>query len=152
MDVSVQLTGFKEVDSVLRMLPKEMNHRVLQNANADAAQVLVRHAQSLAPVRSGNLERSIGIVKPTLKNVSELGEVIAGPRRRGIYRGFHAHLIEYGKKNRGNKGSTTPKPFMKPAFDSQRNTMFNKINEYIGKRVVLVMRKYVKSGGGTWIR
>lgn len=152
MDVSVQITGVKEIDSVLRALPKEMNHRVLQNANADAAQVLVRHAQSLAPVKSGALERSIGVVKPTLKNVGEIGEVIAGPRRRGIYRGFHAHLIEYGKRNRGNNGRTIPKPFMKPAFDAQKNVMFNRINEYIGKRVVLVMRKYIRGTGSTWIR
>ena len=152
MDVSVQITGFKEIDNVLRMLPKEMNHRVLQNANTDAAQVLVRHAQSLAPVRSGALEKSIGVVKPTLKNVGEVGEVIAGARRKGIYRGYHAHLIEYGKRNRGNNGRTTPKPFMKPAFDAQKNVMFNRINEYIGKRVVLVMRKYIRGTGSSWIK
>ena len=150
--MAVYITGPKEIDTVLRMLPKEVNHRVIQNANADSAQILVRHAQSLAPVRSGNLEASIGIIKPNLKNVNEPGEILAGPRRRkGRYKGFHAHLIEYGKRNRNNKGRTRPQPFMKPAFESTKNILFNNINQNIGKRVIAVMRKYIRNSGGAFI-
>jgi hypothetical protein len=74
--VSVKTIGVKEIDTVLKRLPQQLNHRVLQSAHYESAKVLVSEAKNLAPEGpTGNLVDSIGVVKPSLTKASELGGV-----------------------------------------------------------------------------
>lgn len=142
--MSVVVTGWKEIDNVFRNLPKELSHSILQSAHIEAAQPLIAAAHLLAPVgKTGNLADSIGPERISLKR-GEVGQVNVGPRRRGGYKGFHAHLVEYPKTNRdGTK--TKGKPFMKPAFDRTKDELEKRINVAIGKKVVASMKRNLGS-------
>src|SRR5262245_47326072 len=103
----VRLIGVKEIDSVLRGLPLQINHRVMQAAHADAARPLIDRAKTLAPNgRTFGLERSIGVIKSSFERAGSLGEIQVGPRR-GRYKGHAGHLIEYGTRTRRNRSGAT---------------------------------------------
>jgi hypothetical protein len=145
----ITVTGFREIDMVLSGMPKELSHRVLQQANTEEAKVLVSKAKSLAPEGpSGRTVDSIGTVKPNIKRADELGVVLTGPRR-GRYGGHAAHLIEYGTKNRKNKrganrGMMRAKPFMKPAYEQTKELIFSDINRIIGRKLYQFMNRTLK--------
>lgn len=147
----IQVQGLRELQAALAALPLEFNHKALQAAHAEAAIPLVNEAHLLAPVgKTGNLADSIGVEKPSLKRVNEIGQVNVGPRR-GRYKGNHAHLVEYGTGDRGRTGVMPAHPFMKPAFEKEKDDVFKNINEILGRKVVSAMKRKIKSTGGVFI-
>lgn len=152
MDVKIRLTGHKEIDQVLKGLPLQMNHRVLQAAHAKAVKPTVESAKLLAPEGpTGNLVDSIGVVKTSIRNSSELGQIQAGPRR-GRYKGNAAHLVEYGTKARYNKrgayrGVMKPKKFMAPAWERTKGQVLSSINSELGRSLNAFMRRTIKRHG-----
>lgn len=147
-NVTLSVTGIKEIDDLLKGLPQQLTHRVLQAAHAEAAQPLVNWAQGRAPYRTGNLERSIGVVKPSIKKANQIGLVKVGPRYGAPYNGRHGHLIEYGHnivtRSGVKKGKTSPKPFMEPAFNQTKDKVEARIGEAIGKKLLAFMRRTIK--------
>jgi hypothetical protein len=150
LNTKVTVTGVREIDQVLRGLPLQINHRVMQAAHADAATPMVERAKTLSPNgRTFHLEQSIGVVKSSYARSEFLGEISVGPRR-GSYKGHHAHLIEYGTKPRTNKagafrGSVKPKPFMQPAFQMTKDLVLSRIADSVGKKLLSFMRRTIKN-------
>lgn len=143
--MSVTVTGVKEIDAVLKGMPVQLTHRVLQAAHAQAAAPLVAAAHLLAPVgETENLAESIGTDKPNIKKAGTLGLVEVGPRRKGGKKGFHAHLIEYEKTNRDGSRSKA-KPFMAPAFERTKAEVLGGINKAIGQKLYAFMRRTIKN-------
>lgn len=147
MSVKISLTGVEDIDKVLKGLPLQVSDSVLLKAHSDAAFPLVAAAHLLAPVgKTGNLADSIGVERVGLKRSGEVGLVKVGPRRRGGYKGFHGHLIEYGKTNRN--GTRTPgRPFMQPAFDQTKNEVERGIAQAVGVRLNQFMKRTIKNRG-----
>ena len=145
MSVKISITGAKEIDAVLRGMPLQFSERVLFQAHSDSAFPLVSKAHLLAPVgKTGNLAESIGVERVGIKRGGEIGSVAVGPRRRGGFKGFHGHLIEYGKTNRdGSK--TQAKPFMEPALNSTKSQVEGSIANNLSRRLNNFMRKTVKN-------
>lgn len=144
MSVNISVTGLKEIDDVLKGLPLQFQDRVLKQAHSDAAKPLVEAAKSIVPVgQTGNLQKSIGVVKTNLKKSGVVGLVQVGPRRGGGNKGFHGHFIEYGKTNRDGSKST-PEPFMEPAFAQTNNIVQERIADSLGKKVNAFMKKTLK--------
>lgn len=145
MSLKVSITGAKEIDAVLRGMPLLLADRVLAQAHTDAAFPLVSKAHLLAPVgKTGNLADSIGVVRAGISRGGNVGQVSVGPRRGGAYRGYHGHLIEYGKTNRdGTK--TQAKPFMAPAYESTKNEVEKGIADNIGKRLNAFMKRTLRN-------
>lgn len=150
MNFKVSITGAKEIDSLLRALPKEMTHQVLGAAHFAAAKPLVEREKLLAPEGpTGNLVDSIGAVKIPLKRANVVGEVVVGPRRRRPYRGFHGHMVEFGTRQRRNKrganrGRMPSHPFARPAFRQESGNVEKLIGVSIGKVMLRTMRRYIK--------
>lgn len=143
-NIKISVTGVKEIDAVLRGMPLELSDRVLSQAHSDAAFPLVSAAHFLAPVgKTGNLADSIGVVKTGLKRGGNIGEVSVGPRRSGQYKGFHGHLIEFGKTNRDGT-RTTPKPFMRPAWEQTKAQVEAAIGNAVGRRLLNFMRRTLR--------
>jgi len=146
----ISITGLKEIDQVLKNLPKEMSHKVLGSAHFAAAKPLVEKEKLLAPEGpTGNLVDSIGATRLSLKKASELGEVSVGPRRKGGYKGFAGHLVEYGTKERKNKkgakrGKMPKNPFAKKAFAATKGQVESSIKNELGKVVLRTMKKFIK--------
>jgi HK97 gp10 family phage protein len=149
MSATLSVTGIKEIDDLLKGLPKQLTHRVLQAAHADAAKPLINAAQAYAPYRTGKLERSIGAIKPSIHKATEIGIVKVGPRRGGSYKGYHGHLIEYGHRIVTRKGKTvgrtSPKPFMEPAFNVTKAKVEANIADSIAKKLLGYMRRTIKN-------
>lgn len=147
-NVTLSVTGIKEIDNLLKGLPQQLTHRVLQAAHAEAATPLINYAQGYSPFRTGKLERSIGVVKPSIKKANQIGLVKVGPRYGAPYNGRHGHLIEYGHeivtKSGKRKGRTKAKPFMRPAFNQTKNKVEARIGEAIGKKLLAFMKRTIK--------
>ena len=151
MSVKMSVTGAREIDMVLKQMPKQLTHQVLGTAHAAAAKPLITKAKLTAPEGpTGNLIDSIGAVKTPMKTAGAVGEVSVGPRRRRPYKGHHGHLIEYGFRTRykgagkGQKTFVQGKPFMKPSFEVAKNAVINNIAVEIGKKLYATMRRYLK--------
>lgn len=142
----ISVTGIKEIDKALKGLPIQLQDRILKNAHADAAKPLIATAKNIVPVgKTKNLQSSIGVERVSLKKSNEVGLVQVGPRRKGGSKGFHGHLIEYGKTNRdGSK--TTPQPFMEPAFNQTKNEVEKNISQSIGRKLTLFLKRTLRNG------
>ncbi len=143
--VKFSVTGVKEIDDLLKAWPLDLSDKVLAQAHADAAFPLVAAAHLRAPVgKTGNLADSIGVVKVGIKRGGDVGQVAVGPRRSGGYKGFHGHLIEYGKTNRDGT-RTNPQPFMAPAFEATKSEVERNIANAIGKRMMQTAKRILKN-------
>lgn len=151
MDIKVKLTGAKEIDEVLRGLPLQVNHKILQQAHTSAARVLVNTAKLTAPEGpTGHTVDSIGTIKVPVSKATELGLVHTGPRR-GRYKGNKAHFSEHGTKARFNKsgayrGAVTGQHWMEKAWDQTEGKVMSLINGFVGKHLWNFMRKTIKNG------
>lgn len=150
---NVRVTGAKEIDQVLKGLPKQLSHQVLQNAHAAAAKPLIEAEKLGAPEGpTGNLVDSIGAVKTSFGRANALGEITVGPRRKGRFKGFAAHLVEYGTKarslisNGANRGIMPAKPFALPAWEKTKDTVQSLINAQIGRKLYSFMKRVIKNG------
>lgn len=151
MDVKIRVTGVKEIDDVLKGLPLQVNHKVLQQAHTSAAKVLVDTAKLTAPEGpTGNTVDSIGVFKYPFAKASELGLIDAGPRR-GRYKGNAAHLTEYGTKPRYNKsgahrGFVKAQHWMEQSWDRTKDNVTNNINKFLGASLLRFMKRTIKNG------
>jgi hypothetical protein len=155
--MDVRIIGQKSIDRVLKGMPKQLTHRVLQTAHAAAGKHTVNAAKLLAPEGpTGRLIDSIGVIKTPIGRANSLGEIHIGPRR-GRYKGFAAHLVEYGTVNRKLKGRgkyrrgtkrgrMKAKPFMDPAWRRTRDKVTGSINQEVGRVLINFMRRTIKSG------
>lgn len=154
----VVVTGFKEVDELLKRLPKELNHKVVGSAIFQSTKPLVSSAKARVKNKTGNLKESIGAVRQSIKRATEIGEVRVGPRIGGRYKGYHGHLVEYGAKDRppggwyarfANAHNTTskPHPFLKPAFEATKGEVMGQINNNIAISLRNSMRRLLKKQG-----
>lgn len=144
MSVKLSVTGFKEIDSVLKGLPNQLQDRVLKTAHADAAKPLINAAKAIVPVgKTGNLKASIGVERIALKKSNVVGLVQVGPRRKGGNKGFHGHLIEFGKTN-SNGSRTSPQPFMEPAFNQSKVQLEEQIKISLGNKLNQFMKRTIK--------
>ena len=146
MSVKISITGLKEIDEVVKGLPLQIQDRVLKTAHADAAKVGVQAAKAMAPKgKTMNLVNSIGVERVSLKRTNEVGLVQYGPRKRGGYKGFHGHFIEFGKTNRdGSKSKENP--FMEPSINQSKSEIELRIAESIGKKLNAYMKRTIKNG------
>jgi hypothetical protein len=150
----MRVTGAKEIDNVLRGLPLQVSDKILQASFADAAnKTLVPAAKSLAPKgKTLNLTESIGVTKEPAKTLVNraVGQIQVGPRRKGKYKGFVGHIIEYGTtiretKSGANRGNVTPDPFMEPAFNHTKGPLEGNINNSIGRKLLAFVKRTIKN-------
>lgn len=152
MDVRLRLTGHKDVDKVLKGLPLQVNHKVLQAAHTSAAKVLVTAQKLSAPEGpTGNLVDSIGVIKTPIKKANALGEIHVGARR-GRYKGHAAHLVEYGTKQRRNKrganrGRMIARPFAQPSWLKTKDKVMKGINDHLSRHLSNFMRRTIRRHG-----
>lgn len=152
MDVTLKLTGHQDIDKVLRGLPLQINHKILQNAHASAAKVLVDAEKLSAPEGpTGNLIDSIGVIKTPIGRAGALGEINVGPRR-GRYKGYAAHLVEYGTRKRQNKsganrGTMPKKPFALPSWEKTKDKVESSIAAQLSRHLLRFMKRTIKKYG-----
>jgi|SRR6185503_11906480 Bacteriophage HK97-gp10, putative tail-component len=148
--MSVKILGMKEIQEAFRGLPRQFTDKLMQKANVNAARPLVDRIHRLAPVGlTGNLAESIGIVKSGSKNQGRLGEISVGPRRKGGFKGYAAHLPEYGTKPRrtrrgANRGVMPARPYERPAFDQTKNEVMEREKTELSKVTIAYLKRTVR--------
>lgn len=147
----IQLKGERELRACLDGLGRLVSDPLMQKANAKAAEPLVHELHKRAPVgETGNLAESMGIVKPGKKNKKELGLIEIGARRKGGYKGFAAHLVEFGTKKRRvkkrhpifgfDRGKMPKEPFIEPSWEAKKEEVLGRVTKELSNEVT----KYLK--------
>jgi len=139
--MKLSLSGIKEVDAKMRTLPLALQHKIMLSVHHEAAKPMVDNIRNNTPVSTkgrmlrgkwitpGGLEKSIGSVSiGTPARTGEIGAVAVGARINSGYKGYHAHLVEFGTKGRKpggwyakfknpHKTIMPAHPFIEPAFE-----------------------------------
>tara|TARA_B100000214_G_scaffold53847_1_gene34307 strand:+ start:2484 stop:2954 length:471 start_codon:yes stop_codon:yes gene_type:complete len=124
----LDLKSFRAVEKSTEAILDQIERRGMKDALMKAATPMVKKTRELAPTRSGALKKSIG-KKGSTNRARQSAEVVIGPRKTFAYKGvkpvWYAHLVEFGhlRKTPGGQvqGFTAAKPFMRPAFESEKN-------------------------------
>jgi len=127
-DVNVEIKGVKELLHSLKQFPQNIQKNVITGAIRAGCKPIVNSAKSYVPVDSGNLKKSIGIVKRKSRDKTKIRFSVT-PRRKGKYDGFYAHIVEFGTSK------MAAQPFMRPAYESQDNESIDEVKKYMAKRI-----------------
>lgn len=168
MKVSVQVDGLRDLDFALSQLPKSIQKSTLLRTLKKAAEPIADRARQLAPVRpgSGQLRKSIA-VSTKIKNdvgksefhaalkaglgVGAARTALRNARRSDPNRSFavlyvgpsveapHAHFVEFGTSK------MSPKPFMRPAWEAEKDNALAIIRRELGNEIILSARRLAKS-------
>jgi hypothetical protein len=152
--MAISVSGVKEIDKVLKGLPKQLQHRVLVSAHIMAARPFVQAAKALAPQKSGRVKKNIGSSGVPQRKANIVGETLSGQRSRG----YVGRFIEYGTKKRetlgrgrkkkykagANRGRVEAKPYLEPAFNQTKTMIISRINESVGKTLFSFMKRTIK--------
>lgn len=123
----VTISGLKELQAALKELPKATETRVVQDTMKVSLQPMLLEASRLAPKDEGDLadaiQSSTKVIPSQRSEVPRKGRhkilLFAGPlySRFSGYYAPHAHLVEFGTRERKGRGVMPAQPFMRPAFD-----------------------------------
>ena len=169
MSVSVQVTGLKDLDRALGELPKSVAKATLVRTLKKAGEPIAQAARAAAPIDDGTLRDSI-VVSARLKNkvgMAEFGaamkaglgvgaaraalrdarraagggsfaEMYVGPSQgKGVLR--YAHLQEFGTSKHAAH------PFMRPAWDSEKDNALAIIRRELGNEIMAAARRVGRS-------
>lgn len=142
MKIDAEVTGFDDLEEMLRTLPEIAQRRVYRQALSAAATPIVKAAKSKAPTEK--IRRNI--IKKLNRKGSPLGEftisVIArkaynpftnvGSRRVKAYGDkdvFYSVWYEYGKSGQ------PATPFMRPAYDEEKDNAREKFRQKMKQRI-----------------
>ncbi len=140
----ISFQGFDELAAVLEGLPGRLGDQTVNTILRKAAAPLVTRARALSSNAdvTGYTTKSIGILANRRLNL-----ITMGPRRGGQFKGYIAHLLEYGTaphviraKAAGghlrfggkaytsvNHPGTAAQPFMRPAYDETKGAVVESI-------------------------
>jgi len=139
------------VDKVIKQLEAakiKKKVKPIRQALKFAARPMRAEAALRAPKRTGDLAKSIGYINP--RSRSQLF-IFVGPRRKK-FSVYYGHLVEYGTaprkykkpqyRNIGGKwvrvrhtGSAPAQPFMRPAFESNKEIINQRFETKIRKLI-----------------
>ncbi len=151
-----ELSGVKEIERALLLLPKGANKTVLRTSLRRVAKPIVRDAKAFAPRSDnpgplGHMADSI-----TIGNVSKRAQDRAFREGKGVLQGIgpstefpHAHLVEFGTGPRVSKsgkssGSMPASGFMRRAFDLNVRSAFDQLGREIWKSLAATAKRVVK--------
>lgn len=136
--VTVKVEGLKQLGERMKGLSADMNNRIARAATAAGAAVIRDAAKQKAPVRTGNLRKNI-IVKRLPKGEATLtsehivtvrqGKLTKKQRAAGLTDAFYGRFVEYGT------AKNAAQPFLRPAYDQNKERAVEAIKDRIEKRL-----------------
>lgn len=163
LSVGLEVSGIREIQMMLKELPRAVRKKVLMDVFRKASKPLIREAKARTPVsnkkefatlhrhytkgkgfhafkrrhRPGQLKRSIGAIPGRSKEAV----LWVGPRTSRRYSttandGWYGHFIEFGTVN------MAPQPFMRPAYETTKGQMISIIDDFVGDEIVKLMKKH----------
>lgn len=136
--VSVEVKGLRELGERMKGLSEAVNNRIARAATAAGAVVIRNAAQAKVPVDTGNLKKNI-IVKRLPKGESSLtsehivtvrqGKLTKKQKDKGLEDAYYGKFVEYGT------AKMPARPYMRPAFDQNKEKAVQAIKDRIEKRL-----------------
>lgn len=160
--VKFTIEGFDELVANLQDLPKATQRNTIKKSLLVAAKPFVDHAKRIVPVNTGALKDSIvaggkidGAGKSEYSDALASGgtkaEAVAAlraaRREKGrmveIYAGvirlaWYAHFVEFGTEK------TEARPFIRPAWDAEKENMLRVLQEELGTQVMKAIQRRAK--------
>jgi HK97 gp10 family phage protein len=138
MQVSVQVTGLRELERKLVALGPKVGLKAMRSALVSGAQVIKKDALNSVPVKTGRLRRSI-LIKRLAKLNPFSEKVIIGVRHGKKYQktnrdAYYWKFLEFGHKDRAGK-MVDAQPFIRPAFEAQKTNAMNRIIDVLKKKI-----------------
>lgn len=130
MAKNAHIDGMAEVVKALEAVGIDVKSEKLQKVLRASSQRIINTAKSLAPTNTGDLKDSIGFI--TSKDSSNLDKVLIGLRKE-YHNNYLGVMYEYGTVGRIQlttgryTGVITPRPFMRPALDSNSNAVVDDV-------------------------
>lgn len=136
--VSVKVDGLRDLGDRMKGLKEDVNNRIARAATAAGAVVIRNAAQQKVPVDTGNLKKNI-IVKRLPKGESSLtsehivtvrqGKVTAKQKDKGLQDAYYGKFVEYGT------AKMPARPYLRPAYDQNKEKAVQAIKDRIEKRL-----------------
>ncbi len=114
--------------ATLKKFPKNIQRNVMTGAVRAGAAVIRNEARVRVPKRTGNLKKSIIVMKRKTESYGLIRFSVT-PSKKGKNSGWYAHFIEFGTIHQ------SAKPFMRPALDAKQDEALQASQEYIAKRI-----------------
>lgn len=140
------VTGFKEFESLLNQLPKNIEERVLQSSTRQAATVMRKAVAQAAPISKGKqspISAKFGHLKRNIK--AKVSKIHKKRGQRGAYvttqnapQGF---WYEFGTRFQ------SAKPWFRPAVVGSESAVLKKLADGIGKGIEREAVKLAKKAG-----
>lgn len=154
----ISIEGDKALMSALRSLPEKVRRKISLAAVRAGAKPVISAAASAAPRESGRLQESIGAKTKAYRRGAEATIAVIGARKGfgGDYRGYprdpryYSHMVEGGTRPHllpylriggeiirqwWRHPGARPKPFLAPAFDSQKQMALSAITAKLRQRL-----------------
>lgn len=153
MSVTVEVRGLKELRAALLKLPVKMQGAAIYSALNAGAQPIKKDAQARVPVRTGVVKRAIRVSRSKVnKGKDGLTEVMVNVKKLGRkeVRAFKAaggksganpndpyywRFLEFGTSK------MPAKPFLRPAFESNKGRSLEAIRKKLGQAIEHQARK-----------
>ncbi len=130
--VGIKITGQKELDKVLKLLPRRLSRKIVRGALRAAAKPMLKDAKAGIPKKTGLTRKDLKV--RNIKNSNPIAVAIAGSTSKGG-RDYIMRFLE-----RGRKGQPA-KPFLRPAFDRNKAESVKILALEIRKRLLLETKK-----------
>lgn len=138
----ITIDGLEDLGDALRnLLPPAKAAKVMRAVLTKRAQPIADRARQGAPVRTGQLRRSITVSNRLTRRQSiEHKKVDSGDAEVFVGAGKvpHASIEEYGTSR------TAPHPFMRPAWDAERANILTGLGQDIWNELVQTLAKVKK--------
>jgi HK97 gp10 family phage protein len=125
----------------MKGLSKDVNGRIARAATAAGSVVIKNAAQQKVPVDTGNLKKNI-IVKRIPQGESSLtsehivtvrqGKLTKKQKGSGLQDAYYGRFVEHGTSK------VAARPYMRPAFDQNKEKAVQAIKDRIAKRLAKV--------------
>jgi HK97 gp10 family phage protein len=130
-DTRIEIKGIEGITKVLGSISSEMRAKITREAVDEVGKVAVDAMNFLAPVRTGTLKRALGHKSTAYPQQGTAVAIFGAKRGRENWSVTtengrkktniptkYAHLVEFGRIDRGGKFHPPTKAFLRPAIDA----------------------------------
>lgn len=153
---SVSIRGLEQLRAALRGLPASVQKRTLAGAVREAGKVVLKKARELVPVDTGLLKRMLRVTRGkvrdssavayvtvrrlTLKKIREYKKLTGKSSSANRNDPYYWQVLEFGKLPR------TKHPFIKPAFDAEKENAAKRLKDALRDGVEKEAKKLAWGG------
>lgn len=129
MTIKTTLGGARELDRVLKQLPKALRGQVLENAVRAGANVVRKEARARAPRGADASHPSLGRLADNLRVSKDKRGANSVDMLLHTGKAFWGMFLEFGTSK------VPARPWFRPALDRMAGAALGKIGERVGKNV-----------------